>query len=272
MVLVGPRRPVERLLSWLRRGGRGRRRVWWWRGRRRCWRRRGLGRRGDVVSSAAPETGEGAEPGPFVVRGVQRFGGPWCSLVGSCERVAGPVELCASGRGSAATMAACWSRSVRSWRSRGRGRRGRRGSWVRRGACASATASPGVRWSARRSGGVVGVGAGVPGVGGLLASALADVAGVAVEGGGAEEVDLVPGAALGAVDGACPAHGRRWACRRVGCRRSIAAGRKTWPPSSRSTVAPSVVDGSDGAGGAVEHARSGRGSRLVCTRMRSPAA
>ena len=47
----------------------------------------------------------------------------------------------------------------------------------------------------------------VPGVGGLAGAALAGVAGEAFEGGGAEEVDLGPGAALDAVDGAGPGVG-----------------------------------------------------------------
>src|SRR5687768_8675581 len=47
----------------------------------------------------------------------------------------------------------------------------------------------------------------VPGVGGVAAPALGGVAGVADEGGGAEEVDLGPGAALDAVDGAGPGVG-----------------------------------------------------------------
>ena len=52
---------------------------------------------------------------------------------------------------------------------------------------------------------------GVPGVGGLHGAGLGGVAAVGVEGGGAEEVDVVPGATLGAVDGACPSmrHVRR---------------------------------------------------------------
>lgn len=47
----------------------------------------------------------------------------------------------------------------------------------------------------------------VPGVGGMTGAALAGVAGKASESGGAEEVDLGPGAALDAVDGACPGVG-----------------------------------------------------------------
>src|SRR5205085_11441702 len=44
----------------------------------------------------------------------------------------------------------------------------------------------------------------VPGVGRLATSGLADVAGGVVERGGGQEVDLGPGAALGAVDGPGP--------------------------------------------------------------------
>jgi hypothetical protein len=44
----------------------------------------------------------------------------------------------------------------------------------------------------------------VPGVGGVPRAALAGVPGEALKGGGAEEVDLGPGAALDAVDGADP--------------------------------------------------------------------
>src|SRR5437879_9657318 len=47
----------------------------------------------------------------------------------------------------------------------------------------------------------------VPGVGGVAASALGGVAGEAFQGGGAEEVDLGPGPALDAVDGAGPGVG-----------------------------------------------------------------
>ena len=47
----------------------------------------------------------------------------------------------------------------------------------------------------------------VPGVGGLAGAALADVAGEPLEGGGAEEVGLGPGAALDALDGAGPGVG-----------------------------------------------------------------
>lgn len=48
---------------------------------------------------------------------------------------------------------------------------------------------------------------GVPGVGGPSAAALADVGGEAVEVGGGEQVDLLPGAALGTVDRAGPGVG-----------------------------------------------------------------
>ena len=48
---------------------------------------------------------------------------------------------------------------------------------------------------------------GVPGVGGVDGAGLGGVAAVGVEGGGAEQVGVVPGAALGAVDGACPGMG-----------------------------------------------------------------
>ena len=50
-------------------------------------------------------------------------------------------------------------------------------------------------------------GGGVPGVGGVDGAGLGGVAAVGVERGGAEQVDVVPGAALGAVDGACPGVG-----------------------------------------------------------------
>ena len=49
-----------------------------------------------------------------------------------------------------------------------------------------------------------GKGGGVPGVGGLQGAGLGGVPAVGVEGGGAREVDVVPGASLGAVDGTCP--------------------------------------------------------------------
>ena len=45
---------------------------------------------------------------------------------------------------------------------------------------------------------------GVPGVGGLHGAGLGGVAAVGIEGRGTEEVDVVPGATLGTVDGACP--------------------------------------------------------------------
>src|SRR2546423_1833596 len=48
---------------------------------------------------------------------------------------------------------------------------------------------------------------GVPGVGGLAGAGLAGVPAVGVERGGAEKVCVVPGAALGAVDGAGPGVG-----------------------------------------------------------------
>jgi hypothetical protein len=54
---------------------------------------------------------------------------------------------------------------------------------------------------------MVGVWSGVPGMGGELTAALADVSGEPVERGGAEEMHLVPGAALSAVNGAGPGVG-----------------------------------------------------------------
>src|SRR5438094_863611 len=59
----------------------------------------------------------------------------------------------------------------------------------------------------KRSTSWVGEAGDVPGVGGLLGAALAGVAGEAFQGGGAEEVDLGPGAALDAVDRAGPGVG-----------------------------------------------------------------
>ena len=49
-----------------------------------------------------------------------------------------------------------------------------------------------------------GEGGGVPGVGGLHGAGLGGVPAVGVEGGGTEQVDVVPGAALRAVDGSSP--------------------------------------------------------------------
>ena len=86
----------------------------------------------------------------------------------------------------------------------------------------------------------------VPGVGGVAAAALAGVAGEALQGGGAEEVDLGPGAALDAVDGAGPGVGA------VGAAVAAAAGdegsgQRDGRRRARSTArSPSSADGGDG--------------------------
>ena len=108
---------------------------------------------------------------------------------------------------------------------------------------------------------VVGVGAGVPGVGGLLPAGLADVAGVPVECGGAEEVDLVPGAALGAVDGACPR------MRDVGCAVGAGPGDRCRGQEDLASLVEEHggavgSDGTEGAGGPVEHRSVGTAAEV----------
>ena len=108
---------------------------------------------------------------------------------------------------------------------------------------------------------VVGVRAGVPGVGGLLPAGLADVAGVPVEGGGAEEVDLVPGAALGAVDGACPR------MRNVGCAVGAGAGDRVRGQEDLASLVEEHGrtlgrDGAEGAGRPVEHLSVGAAAEV----------
>ena len=100
--------------------------------------------------------------------------------------------------------AACSARSVCSSRSSAEGSSSAANVFGSLRRMASSTASPGLRSSARRLSRVVAVGAGVPGVGGELPAALGDITGHAVKGGRGEEVDLTPGAALCAVDGAGP--------------------------------------------------------------------
>ena len=110
----------------------------------------------------------------------------------------------------------------------------------------------------------------VPGVGGVPGAALADVAGVAVQGGGAEEVDLGPGAALDAVDGAGPGVGAVGAAVGAVALRRSRGGASTACPWS-STAGARGGDGGDGDDGAVvEPPPVGR--RVPWMRRRSPAA
>ena len=115
----------------------------------------------------------------------------------------------------------------------------------------------GVRWSARtppwsRSGRRVTFQVWVA----WRAAALAGVAGEAFEGGGAEEVDLGPGAALGAVDGAGPGVGAVRACRplRRPCDERTGQQVETRPSVVDGPEAVDAVDGGDGDDGAVVEA------------------
>jgi hypothetical protein len=158
----------------------------------------------DLVASAAPQSGEWTEPVPFSfpvgepVAGASMFG------IGARQLVAGPVEL---------VGAIGWSAGDD------------RGMLVAFGAELTVE-DPGVVVSGEglglpamhrvghdlsggtpvgeKTGRMIRVGSGVPGVSRELAAALADVAAVAVERGRAEEMDLAPGAALGTVDGSRP--------------------------------------------------------------------
>ena len=91
----------------------------------------------------------------------------------------------------------------------------------------------------------------VPGVGGLAGAALAGVTGEAFEGGGAEEVDLGPGAALDAVDGAGPGVGA------VGAAVGAVAGDEL---PGEPDVDAVLVDGGDVVGG---HGGDGHDAAVV---------
>ena len=168
-------------------------------------RRRGLGRARMMSSRPPREPCERAEPLPFAQGGAST-----ARRAVRCRSVRAPARACSSSacgpEGRVATRAACSSRSAHSCRSRAHGSSAAARFLGSRGAGGGEDLL-GARWSASS---VVGgrVGAGVPGVGRLPAPGLADVAGQAVQGRGAEQVDLVPGAALGAVDGAGPGVGK----------------------------------------------------------------
>ena len=198
------------------------------------------------MSSRPPrrEPREGTEPGACSFAKVERIDRRVMFGLGTSERgCARSSSACWSG-GRVATIAAWVSRSVRRCAVEGPGvvvgGEGLGFSAVQRGGddfAGGALVGEKPWW-------VVGVGAGVPGVGGLLPAGLADVAGVPVERGGAEEVDLVPGAALGAVDGTCPGVGdvrcpvgtgpgdRRRGQEDLASRRRAAPSRR-WPRRSR---------------------------------------
>ena len=122
-----------------------------------------------------------------------------------------PARLTAAARasrrsaGRPARTRSCSAICSRSCRSTVQGslRAARVGSGWR--ASAWATSSAGSRWSARIPPWSIGDQLfGVPGVGGLAGAGLAGVAPVGVQGGAAQQVAGLPGAALGAVDGAGP--------------------------------------------------------------------
>ncbi len=103
---------------------------------------------------------------------------------------------------------------------------------------------------------VVGVGAGVPGVGGLSSAGLAEVAGEPVERRCAEQVHVVPGAALGAVGGARPRVRHVRGVVGPGAGHDL-GGKEDLAAAVDEQFEPAVVDVEDGAGGSVEHALFG---------------
>ena len=105
---------------------------------------------------------------------------------------------------------------------------------------------------------------GVPGVGGLAGAGLAGVAPVGVQGGAAQQVAGLPGAALRPVDGAGPGVRQvRGAVLAGALPRSSAGSTASSPLRSRRTVSPVGVDAGDRGGGAVDQPAARRAAAGV---------